>query len=218
MITVIGDLLAPAIGVALSPIPIVAIVLMVMSRNAAATSIAFAIGWISAVTIVTIVTVLLAGAIGSGDDGPSPGVAWLQIGLGALLLILAIRQWRARSDDSTPAWMTAIDEFSAPRALGLGVLLAAVNPKNLLLCVSAGLIIGSAELPAGSVTVAIIVFVVIATASVTVPVAGYRLAADRLRAPLNSLQTWLAANNHAVMAIVLLLLAASVLGKGLGAL
>jgi hypothetical protein len=96
--------------------------------------------------------------------------------------------------------------------------LSTLNPKNLLLCVSAGLLIGAGDLSAGSMTVAIVVFTVLAASTVVVPVLGYRMAADRLRAPLDFLKDWLSANNHLVMAIVLVLMGASVLGKGLGSL
>ena len=36
-----------------------------------------------------------------------------------------------------PKWMAGIDAFALGQALGLGLLLAGVNPKNLLLAASA---------------------------------------------------------------------------------
>lgn len=61
------------------------------------------------------------------------------------------RAWYARAGrrrtragaGAVPGWMKAIDELTGVRAAGSGVLLAAVNPKNLLLCLSAGVVIGS---------------------------------------------------------------------------
>ncbi|MEV0355694.1 GAP family protein [Nocardia sp. NPDC050697] len=219
MLNAVGQLLPLAVGVAISPIPIVAVVLLLMSRNAAATSTGFAVGWVAGIAAVLAVVALAAGAIHTGgDSAPSPGVAWAKIGLGVLLVALAVRQFQVRGDHATPAWMTAIDRFTLARAAGLGVLLAAVNPKNLLLCVSAGLLLGTAELAVGPAIGAGAIFVLLAATTVVIPVIGYRLAADRLRAPLESMQRWLSANNHLVMAIVLALMAASLIGKGLEAL
>jgi hypothetical protein len=60
------------------------------------------------------------------------------------------------------------------------------------------------------------VFVIIAAATVAGPVLAYLLAAERFRGPLADLQTWLQANNAAVMTVLLLVLGLSLLGKGLG--
>lgn len=219
MLSAVGQLLPLAVGVAISPIPIVAVVLMLMSRHAGATSAGFAAGWVAGIAAVLAVVTAAAGVIHTGDgSAPSPTVGWLKIGLGVLLLALAGRQLRARGDHSTPKWMTAIDSFTSAKAAGLGFALAAVNPKNLLLCVSAGLQLGTAELAAGAAVGAGAIFVVLAATTVLVPVIGYRMAAERLRAPLAATQRWLSGNNHLVMAIVLALMAASVIGKGLEAL
>ncbi|MCP2315676.1 Sap, sulfolipid-1-addressing protein [Nocardia amikacinitolerans] len=138
--------------------------------------------------------------------------------LGVLLLVLAGQQWRNRSDTATPGWMRAIDQLTIEKAAGLGAALAAVNPKNLLLCLSAGVAIGSSGLGAGEKVVVVVVFTVLAAASVLVVVLGYALAADRARGVLDDTRVWLQTNNHAVMAIVLLVMGAVVLGKGIGGL
>jgi hypothetical protein len=51
---VIGDLLALAIGVAISPVPIIAVILMLLSRKATATSMGFLLGWVAGVVVVTV--------------------------------------------------------------------------------------------------------------------------------------------------------------------
>ncbi|MFE6862423.1 GAP family protein [Nocardia sp. NPDC057668] len=217
--SVLGDLLPLAVGVAISPIPIVAAILMILSRNASGTGTGFALGWVAGIAVVTTVIVALSGVLGGSQDRePSTAESWIKIALGVALVALAAAQWRRRTDREPPGWMTAIDEFTVVKAAGLGVLLSAVNPKNLLLCVSAGVTIGSADLSVGERVFTVAVFTVLAAASVLAVVLGYRVAADRLRPTLDSTRRWLQANNHAVMAIVLLVMGAVVIGKGIGGL
>ena len=112
--------------------------------------------------------------------------------------------------------MSAIDSMTAGKGLGLGFLLSAVNPKNLLMAAGAGVVIGSAQLPTGDLVVAVVVFTVIAAASVAVPVIGYLLASSSLTRPLESLRGWLVHNNATVMAVLLLVIGVTLIGKGLG--
>lgn len=217
--SVLGDLLPLAVGVAISPIPIVAAILMILSKNASGAGRGFAAGWVAGILVVTALVTVLAGALGdSAHREPSTAASWVKIVLGLVLLGLAVKQWAARSDTEVPGWMQAIDQLTAAKAAGLGVLLSAVNPKNLLLCLSAGVVIGSGGLAGGEKVIAIAVFTIFAAASVLAVVLGYALAADRLRGVLNSARVWLQENNHAVMAIVLLVMGSVVVGKGIGGL
>jgi Sap, sulfolipid-1-addressing protein len=84
----------------------------------------------------------LAGASGAGNNGqPATWVSWLKLILGILLLAGAVREWLARpSQDeevATPRWMGALDGFGPVKAAGTGVVLTAVNLKNLFLMIAA---------------------------------------------------------------------------------
>lgn len=100
----------------------------------------------------------------------------------------------------------------------LGFALAAVNPKNLLMCAAAGTSVAGANLSAGDQTIAVAVFTVIAASTVLVPVVGYAMAKQRLRGPLNELKGWLQQHDVAVMAVLLLVIGTVLLGKGIGGL
>ncbi|MCP9620563.1 GAP family protein [Nocardia otitidiscaviarum] len=217
--TVLGELLPLAVGIAISPIPLVAAILMMLSRNGSGAAVGFAAGWVAGIAVATTVVLLIAGAVGGGGTHEqAAAVSWVKIGLGGLLLVLAVGQWRRRGETEPPGWMRSLDDFTPMRASGLGVLLSAVNPKNLLLCVSAGVAVGTSGLGAGGQVVAVAVFTVLAACGVLAVVVGYLLAADRLGPALDSTRKWLQANNHAVMAIVLLVMGSVVLGKGVGGL
>lgn len=221
--SVVGDLLPLAVGVAVSPVPVIAVILMLLAPRAGAASAAFGLGWTVGVVGVVVVAIVLAGGADLGSDGePSTAASVTQLVLGLLLLLVAARQWRARPHGDEPAtlpsWMSAIDQLTPVKAAGLGLLLSAVNPKNLLLCVSAGVTVAAAALETGEQVASVAVFTVVAISTVVVPAVAYAVAGARLRDPLDELKVWLQANNATVMAVLLLVLGVSVLGKGLGGL
>ncbi len=218
---VIGDVLPLALGVAISPVPIIAAILMLLSPKAKGTSVGFLLGWVLGIVVVLVVFVLLASVIEPADpDQPQPIAGVIKLVLGALMLFLAVKQWQGRphgdEEPALPKWMAAIDEMTAPKGFGLGFLLSGVNPKNLLMGAGAGTIIGSAGLAVGSIVVVVVVFTVIAASSVAVPVIGYLVASKAMAAPLETLRVWLVHNNATVMAVLLLVIGVSVIGKGIG--
>ena len=219
MSEVIGEILPLAVGIAISPIPIIAAILMLLSPRAKRTSVGFLIGWLAGIVVAVVLFTLLTSVIPQDNAGPSPVAGVIKIILGALLLLLAIKQWRTRPAEgeqaSMPKWMSAIDAMTAGKALGLGFLLSAVNPKNLLMAISAGVIVGSADLAIGQIAVVIIIFVLLAASTVLIPVIGYLIASARLAGPLDKLREWLVENNALIMAVLLLVIGVSVIGKGL---
>ena len=218
---VIGDILTLALGVAISPIPIIAAILMLLSPKARVTGTGFLLGWVLGIVVAVTVFTLLSSVLPEAEeDASQPIKGVIQLVLGILLLLLALRQWRGRpkagAEPALPKWMQAIDTITFPTALGLGFLLSAVNPKNLLLAASAGVTIGAAGLATGSIVVVIAVFTLIAASTVLVPVVGYLLAADKLRGPLDALRGWLAKENAVIMAVLLLVIGVAIIGKGIG--
>jgi threonine/homoserine/homoserine lactone efflux protein len=221
---VIGDLLPLALGVAISPVPIIATILMLLAPQARGTSIGFLVGWVAGIVVAVTVFEVIAATAGLDDGSSSSSTAssWIKIILGVLLLLVGVRQWRKRPKPGEvaplPKWMTAIDSFTLPKAMGLGFLLSAINPKNLLMCIAAGSAIGVAGLATGEVIGAIAVFTVIAASTVALPVLGFLVAHERLRRPLDELRTWLQANNAAVMGVLVLVIGVVLLGQGIGGL
>ena len=168
----IGQVLPFAVGVAISPVPIIAVILMLVTEHARVNGPAFIVGWIVGLSIIGIIVIGLAGA-GGDSSGPPTWLLWLQAVLGVLLLVVAARQYRARPQDGdvapTPKWMGAIDLFTPAKALGAGVLLSALNPKNLLLAVGAAATIEQTGASTGDEAVAYLVFALIASVGVATP-------------------------------------------------
>lgn len=219
----IGEVLPFAIGVAISPIPIIAVILMLFGRKARTTGPAFALGWVLTLAVVGVVVLLVADTSNvSSEQGPSDAVFAIKLFVGLLLLVLAVRQWRSRpkegEEPEMPGWMSAIDEFTALRAFGLAALLAGVNPKNLGMTVAAGSTIAQAGLTDAEPWIVLSVFLALASVSVVLPVAYYLLAGSSAERNLNSMKAWLTANNATVMAVLFLVLGISLIGDGMGGL
>src|ERR1700709_2530492 len=97
----IGQILPLGVVVALSPVPVIAIVLMLATPHARTNGPAFLLGWLAGLSLVGAIVLLASGAAdASDDDGPATWVSWLLLVLGVLLIALGIKQWRGRPKGS----------------------------------------------------------------------------------------------------------------------
>lgn len=207
-----GEILPYALAVAISPIPIIAVILMLLSRQAGGASRGFLVGWVAGIVLATSIFVILANTTGlASSGGDSAGVSWIKLLLGVLMVALAVKQWKNRGNPELPGWMKAINQVTPAKAVTLGLLLSAVNPKNLMMCVAAGVSIASG----GHQILLIVVFTVIAACTVAIPVIGYAVASERMRGPLDTLKAWLQQNNATVMFVLLLVIGVVLIGKAL---
>jgi threonine/homoserine/homoserine lactone efflux protein len=216
----IGQVLSFGVGVAISPVPIIAVVLMLATPRGRANGPAFLVGWVVGLALAgTVVLLVASGADASEQGEPADWVSWLKLVLGLLLLLLAVRQWRGRPHEgeqaTMPKWMQALDAFTAPKALGAGVLLSALNPKNLLLTVGAAAAIAQTGISAGEQAVALAVFVILGTVGVAAPVVIYFALGHRSAEILERMRRFLSANNAAVMSVLLLVIGAKLIGDGI---
>jgi threonine/homoserine/homoserine lactone efflux protein len=218
VVDVIGEILVVSVGLALSPFPIAAVILMLLARRARVTAPLFLVGWSIGLALVATVVVLIPGL--SSDSGePSTTTGVIKGVLGVLLLSFGVRQWVSRPgpDDEVamPKWMAAIDTMGARDAFGLGFLLSALNPMNILLAAAAGASIGAADLSVGQNVATIAVFTSIASLTVVVPVIGYFLAGDRLQPALDNAEHWVVDYNTAILSVLFLVFGALLIGDAI---
>ena len=221
--TAIGQSLPLAIGIALSPIPIIAVVLMLTSRKAKVNGPAFVVGWLIGLGVVGVIVLCLAGSSNASDSGaPATWVSWLKIALGALLLLVAARQFKGRphGDDqpTMPKWMASIDKTTPVAALGLAALLAGANPKNLLLAVGGAATIAQTGIPGGQQAIAYAIFALIGTLGIGIPVGIYFAMGIRSERILAELKSWMSQHNAVIMAVLCLIIAAKLIGDGISGL
>ena len=219
----ISEVLGFAVGVAVSPFPIIAVILMLFTKRARVNGPMFALGWVVALAVVSTVAYALADtADAATSTGTADTIAWGKVALGALLLVGAARTWKRRpapgQQPEMPKWMSMIDTLAPGKALGLGLLLAGVNPKNLMLAIAAGTAVAQLGLSSGDVVVSLLVFVVIASATIVGPVFYYLVGGDKAKQTLDELKGWLGFHNDAVMTVLFLVFGVDLIAKGLGVL
>lgn len=218
----IGGLLPSAVGVALSPVPIIAVILMLGTPRARSNGLAFAAGWMAGLIVVSLVVLLAASGSNHADSGKSTAVSSITLALGVLFLAMAAKQWRSRPkpgvETPVPKWMEAIDQFSPIKSIGFGGMLSGVNPKNLALTVAAAASIAQAGLSSGGTTVAVTVFVLIGSFTVAGPVTFYVALTDRASGPLAQIKQFMSDHNAVIMMIVLFVLGAKLVGNGIAGL
>jgi hypothetical protein len=217
---VIGQILPTAVGVAVSPLPIVAVVLMLVTPRGRVNGPTFILGWWTGLAAVgAIVIAVSGGASASSDGAPATWVKWAKLILGVLLLLVAARQWRGRPHDGeqppTPKWMGALETFTPVRAAAAGAVLSAANPKNLLLAAAGAVAIAGAGISTGDETIAWIVFVAIASIGVAAPVVIFFAMGSRSRDLLDHLKGWMAHNNAVIMAVLLLVIGVKLIGDAI---
>ena len=216
----ISEVLTYAVGVAISPVPIIAVILMLFSARARVNGPLFLLGWVLALGVVSgIVYVVSDQGNASTSSTASDTISWGKIVFGVLFLLLAARQWRSRPapgvEPPMPKWMAGIDALKPGKAFGLGLLLAGVNPKNLLLAIAAAAGLAQLGLSTTDAVVSLIVFVVVGSLTIAGPVLYYLLGGDKAKTELDELKGWLTIHNPAVMAVLFVVFGIDLIAKGI---
>jgi threonine/homoserine/homoserine lactone efflux protein len=111
--------------------------------------------------------------------------------------------------------MGTLDSFTPPKAGGAGILLSAVSPKNLLLIVAGMAAIAQTGISTGDQAIALILFTLVASIGVGIPVVIYFALGDRSDELLARLKDWMARNNDVIMAVLLLVIGVKLIGDAI---
>ncbi|WP_053645527.1 GAP family protein [Streptomyces sp. XY431] len=202
MDAVIGEVVPLATGIALSPVPVVPAIFLLFTPRPRAAAGMFLAGWVAGILAVASALAALAVFVEAHEETPT-WASWAKTGLGTVLLLAAVRQWRSGAANGTPGWMRTLTDATPAKALRLGVLLSGVNPKVVLMSAAAGLAIGAAELGSLRTVASVAVFTALSATTVALPLLLHLAAGERVLVPLGRVRTWLELHNGAVTAVVL---------------
>jgi len=216
----VGQVLSEAIGVALSPLPIVAVILLLSTPKGRANGLSFVLGWIVGLLALAGLVVWSASGAHDPESTKSVVITIVQFVLAGLMLSLAWQAWRKRATDTgeLPGWMHALDRFGPGKSLALGAGLAAINLKNTPLTIAAMAKLAQAGVGAGQEIGAIVIFAVLASSAVAAPVVVVMLGGSKAKDVLDGWRSWLATNNNTIMMILWLVLGFKTLGNALSGL
>lgn len=220
MRSVVGDLLPLALVVAVSPINIVAAILLLFSKRPIANATVYLLGFILGVAAMLSGLTALADVIGlSPETDRSRGASALLLALGLFLIVAGVRKFFQRPGPEEkadqPGWMKGIADFGAGRSFLVGVSVGALNPKNIAVAFASAVVVATAQLPVGQQVGVIAIYTLIASIGVATPIVAALALGDRSESVLSGWREWLDRNNGTVMAVIYLFFGVILLGKGI---
>ena len=223
-----------ALGIVMSPLAIMALVAVLVSRRARANGVAFLIGWILAITVALAVSYLVFGTLQLHEThAPAIWVSVVRLVIALVLIgsaVLVYRRGRARIREMAaaasvsdvvaaapqlPGWLRAVNEFTPARCglLGFGIFI--LNPVDLSCAVLAALDVRLADDGSGWL---LVVFALVGIAPIAIPVLYTLVAGAKADPFLERIRTWIAGHTAVLNAALLVLIGAMQLQKALSAL
>ena len=221
---VILHMLPFAVGIAISPVPIITVILMLFTPRPRSNGAGFVLGWFLGIGIPALVIFLLDRVINAGNDAmpTSKAASVTRFVVGLLLVLVAIWFWlqRNKPDDENkkPLLMRVVDSITPWKAILLGFLFADVtNPKNLAFTVTGCLAIAGGHLTALENAIALTFFTGLASLGVALPVLLFLSGGDTAGQTVEKWRHWLMRHKKAVMAVVFFVFGIALLSKGINA-
>jgi threonine/homoserine/homoserine lactone efflux protein len=219
LLQAIGAVLPAALAIALSPFPVIGIVLILAGPHGRLSGPLFTLGWLVGLSVVSAVVAVVFGGADDPDSTSSAVADWGRVLVGAALIVVGVRKWRARPRPgdavAAPTWMASLDAATPGKAFVLGGVLAGANPKNFVLAAAAAVSVVEAGVHGAELVVAVVAFVLVGSCTVAgavvIRVVGGRWGVSLL----DDVRTFMVANSAVITVFVLLILGSKVLGDGL---
>lgn len=215
----IGKMLPAIMAIALTPIQIVAVVVVLGGPQGRAGGFAFLTGWLAALGALVTVAILLVDKLGESGRTPTPLLHWLQLAAGLLLLVMAIRLWRKRKKNgevpTTPKWLASLAEARPVRAFVAGASPAAANPKIIALVLTSVTSIAYLPLSAWQIAVVAILFVLLGSTPLITLVVSHATGGLATASRIRALKGFMLRHNDVILTVVLAMLGVNILGNGI---
>lgn len=218
----IGKMLPATMAIALTPIQIVAAVVVLGGPKGRAGGFAFLAGWLVALGALVTAAILLVEKLGEGGRTSSPLLHWLQLAAGLLLIAMAMRLWRGRPRDgeepAQPKWLAALGEAGPGRAFAAGATTAAANPKIIALVLSSVTSLAYLPLSGRQVAAVAVLFVLMGSAPLIALVFAHATGGPTAAARIRDVKGFMLRHNDVILAVVLAMLGVTILGDGVSGL
>lgn len=219
---VISALIPLGAAVAVSPVPLLALVVVLLTAPSRGAGVGFFLGWTLGVTGAALLASTLSLRLPAPDNGASGSAAVAQIAVGVVLLLAAAGLgWSARSETGAAKLsgvaraVAAIGALTFVRAVPVGLSFS-LNPKALAVAGAAGVQLASAPAQLAETLAAAAVYVVVAVSPVGILVIIDLYAGPRFAARLETARSWLLQHSRLLTATVIAALGLLLLARGTG--
>jgi hypothetical protein len=207
------------VALAVSSVPIMATLLILLSPARTRSAVPFLIGWVIGIALVVSICALAAQAVPASRVSRRPdqavGIAEILVGVALLVVAVAtVRRRRRQTPTAMPRWLRSVETIGPWSAFGLALVLN-VRPKGLLLAIAAGLAIRAEGLSLGEAAVAVGIYTIIAASTVAVPIIATVAAPERAEPHLRDAQDWLLRNGPVVTGVIVIVIAVAIVGTGI---
>jgi len=198
------------------------VVLVLNTSRARTNGLAFVFGWLIGLGVAGAIMLAIADSAKASEAGaPAIWVSWTKILLGVLLLLVAANQFRTRaggSEKPQPRWTGRVETMKARMVSGLAIVLATLNPKNLLLIAGGAAAIAETGIGGRQQVIAYLVFALIASIGILTPLMIYFTMGERAPEILGQLRDWMSRNSAVIIAVICLVIGVKIIGDGIAAL
>jgi Sap, sulfolipid-1-addressing protein len=215
---VLAQLIPVALAAALSTVPIMATLFILLSERRRVTALPFLSGWVLGTAAGLTLATVAAQALPGRPRQFASLIDNLEIVIGSALvlfgLVTVVRHART-STSRPPGWLEGIGALGPLAAFGIGLALN-LRPKALLLFAAASLTISGAPPLVDDTVFLILVYTAIATSTVVAPTLATVFFPDRMEPRLVVARDWVSAHGTAVTGAIMILVGVVVLAAGIG--
>jgi len=216
MTTLVAEVAALGLAVAFtSPVSVVTVIVLLTMPAGRRRALAFVGGWLVALAVLGALTlfVLHGQDFGSRSSTPSRAASVIEIVLGCALLVWAVVAYRRREPSkggrSTPQWLGRIERTHWLVGIAVGAVMLSYGLS--LAAASEILKANVSRLDAG---LALGVFALTSMVTVLAPIVIVLVAPERAEQTLAAWKAWLLGNSRAVALVVLMVVAALLIVRG----
>jgi len=191
--------LLPALATCVNPVPIIALIALLGTKHPKRNGAVYVLTMLGVFTLVAVIDLALLAPSSDGSSASSSSTGGLTLFFGLIFLFVAIRQWRTPSPPpgEQPSWMKRLDTIGVFGSMVTGV--ALVN-YALVSSATTGVIKSGAT--SSEAATAMVVYVILATITLTVPYLLYLLMPRQSMRLLVPFKGWLTLHSRVILIVV----------------
>lgn len=213
-----ATMLPAAIAIALSPTGIIELILVLLSVRARRNALVFLASVTAGVFLLPLLGASILGATVESDvlaAQANTATAWVLVGVGVLLLPLAVISFHKRGDSTQPAVFDEIAGMGSVAVLLLSLTVVWLNPINALVLLSVGSHAAAIHVSIVALLPSLAAFTALATAPFVAVVVFLVFGGDRAGAALGRLRQRIVDHIRLIAAVVLGLLGVVLVVQGI---